>query len=116
MFICSYCYPSQNPYINVGKISIFNYLRVMLTSLRDVDSQYRFVLRPIRNSIGWSDEFKNYSKLSASPLYCKVKWIASWKVRKYIATKQFCSDWAIHFSQNYQAIVKFQNIVMGKDE
>lgn len=101
MFIATYIYPNSTE-VFMGKVSIFNYFAVALTSLKPFLRRHRLVIKPIkwaerllRNVQCFPEGYKDYySRLSADPRYTTVRWVAPWHLCNYLESKDYIEDWA----------------------
>lgn len=102
MFIATYIYPDTKNEVWMGKVSLFNYLEVALTSLKGSLRRHRVIIKPIK----WAEKhfhgvqcfptkYKHYPCVSADPRHVSVRWIAPWNLRYYLETKDYITDWAI---------------------
>lgn len=102
MFIATYIYPNSENEIFMGKVSIFNYLAVALTSFRNPFVRRWLVIKPFKfaekHFCGvqcFPKKYKFYPYLNADPRHASVHWVSIWKLRPYLETKEYIADWAI---------------------
>ena len=99
MFIATYIYRNSNE-VFMGKVSIFNYLTVALTSLKPSVKRYHLAIKPINfaenhfhNVQCFPKNYKHYSYLSADSRYSSVRWVPLHNLRYYLESKEYLTDW-----------------------
>lgn len=102
MFIAIYTYPLEKESVTVGKVSIFNYLAVALSSLKAPWNRRLVRIKPIK----WAEkhfhgvrcfpeQYQDYPYMNADPQYVSIRWIAPWNLRFFLEHTDFVGLWEV---------------------